>query len=148
MDRKNILFEKENQIGFVTLNRPEVYNALNAGLLRELGETLEQIRNTSDIGVVILTGAGEKAFTSGGDIPEIPTSNALLAWETSQGHQSILNQLERLGKPSIAAINGYCLGGGWSWRWPAHFALPRRMRVWDFPNWALGSCRGMGGHNG
>ncbi len=145
MDRKNILFEKENQIGFVTLNRPKVYNALNAELLRELGETLEQIRNTSDIGVVILTGAGEKAFVSGADIREIPASNALLAWETSQRHQSILNQLERLGKPSIAAINGYCLGGGLELAMACTLRIASENAILGLPELGLGLLPGYGG---
>src|SRR4030042_1872443 len=112
MSWKNIILKKQSKIGFITLNRPEVYNALNAALLGERGEVVEEIKKDPDIGVIILTGAGEKAFVSGADIGEIPASNAILAWATSRDHQSILNQLERVGKPSIAAINGYCLGGG------------------------------------
>src|SRR3990172_2059292 len=106
MSWKNILFKKENQIGSITFNRPEAYNALNGAILGELREAIEQIRKDPDLRVVILTGAGEKAFVSGADIHEIPVSKATLAWETSQDHQGILNQLERMGKPSIAAING------------------------------------------
>ena len=109
MDWRHIVFKKENRIGFITLNRPEAYNALNGVLLGELGKIVEIVKKDSDIGVVILTGAGEKAFVSGADIGEIPASNAILAWATSRDHQAILNQLEWLGKPSIAAINGYCL---------------------------------------
>jgi len=112
MDFKHILFKKENRIGFVTLNRPEVYNALNRALLTELGEVIERIRTDSEIDVMILTGAGEKAFGSGFDINELSTFDTISRWENSTSHQSVLNQLEQMGKPSIAAINGYCLGGG------------------------------------
>ncbi len=112
MDLKNLIFKKENQIAFITLNRPDAYNALNHALFLELGEVIEKIKIESETQAVIITGAGEKAFASGADINEIITLNILSGWKTSRYHQSILNQLERLGKPTIAAINGYCLGGG------------------------------------
>ena len=112
MDSKNILFRKEGRIGFVTLNRPEVYNALNRALLEELGEVIERIKADPEIGVAILTGAGEKAFASGFDINELSTFDTVSRWENSRNHQDVLNHLEEMGKPSIAAIHGYCLGGG------------------------------------
>jgi enoyl-CoA hydratase len=113
MDWKNIIFKKEARIAFVTLNRPEVYNALNHALLTELGEVIDQIKKDSDVGAVILTGAGDKAFVSGADINELSVMNSSISgFDTSRKHQSVLNQLEQLGKPSIAAINGFCLGGG------------------------------------
>jgi enoyl-CoA hydratase len=145
MNWKNILFRKENQIGFVTLNRPEVYNALNAGLLSELREAIEQIRKDPDVRVVILTGAGEKAFVSGADISEIPASNATLAWETSQDHQAILNQLERMGKPSIAAINGYCLGGGLELAMACTLRIASENARLGLPELGLGLVPGYGG---
>jgi enoyl-CoA hydratase len=145
MSWKNILFKKENRIGFVTLNRPEVYNALNAALLGELGEVLDQIKNNSEIGMVILTGAGEKAFVSGADISEIPASNALLAWDTSRDHQAILNRLERLGKPSIAAINGYCLGGGLELAMACTLRMASENARLGLPELGLGLVPGFGG---
>jgi enoyl-CoA hydratase len=145
MGWKNIIFEKENQIGFVTLNRPEVYNALNAVLLGELGEVVEEIKKDPDIGVVILTGAGEKAFVSGADIGEIPASNAILAWSTSRDHQSILNQLERLGKPSIAAINGFCLGGGLELAMACTLRIASENAKLGLPELGLGLVPGYGG---
>ena len=85
---------------------------MNHALFLELGEVIEKIKIESETQAVIITGAGEKAFASGADINEIVALNILSGWETSRHHQFILNQLERLGKPTIAAINGYCLGGG------------------------------------
>jgi enoyl-CoA hydratase len=145
MGWKNIIFGKENQIGFVTVNRPEVYNALNAALLAELGEVVEEIKKDPEIGVVILTGAGEKAFVSGADIGEIPASNAILAWATSRDHQSILNQLERLGKPSIAAINGYCLGGGLELAMACTLRIASENAKLGLPELGLGLVPGYGG---
>jgi enoyl-CoA hydratase len=145
MSWKNIIYEKENRIGFITLNRPEVYNALNASLLGELGEVVEEIKKDPDIGVAILTGAGEKAFVSGADISEIPASNAILAWATSRDHQSILNQLERVGKPSIAAINGYCLGGGLELAMACTLRIASENAKLGLPELGLGFVPGFGG---
>jgi enoyl-CoA hydratase len=145
MSWKNILFKKESNVGFITLNRPEVYNALNASLLGELGEVVEEAKKDPDIGVVILTGAGEKAFVSGADISEIPASNAMLAWATSRDHQSVLNQLERMGKPSIAAINGYCLGGGLELAMACTLRIASENAKLGLPELGLGFVPGFGG---
>src|SRR5512139_1659665 len=145
MSRKNIILKKENKIGFITLNRPEVYNALNASLLGELGDVVEEAKKDPDIGVVILTGAGEKAFVSGADISEIPASNAVLAWATSREHQSILDHLERMGKPSIAAINGYCLGGGLELAMACTLRIASENAKLGLPELGLGFVPGFGG---
>ncbi len=145
MAGKNILFNQENRIGFITLNRPEVYNALNGALLEELGGVIEKVRKDPEIGVIILTGAGEKSFVSGADIAEIPASNALLAWATSRDHQSILNELERLGKPSIAAINGYCLGGGLELAMACTLRIAAEGVKLGLPELGLGIVPGYGG---
>jgi len=145
MSWKNIIFKRENKIAFITLNRPEVYNALNAALLGELAEALEEVRKDPYIGAIILTGAGEKAFVSGADIGGIPASNAILAWATSRDHQSILNQLERLGKPSIAAINGYCLGGGLELAMACTLRIASENAKLGLPELGLGFVPGFGG---
>ncbi len=139
------MFKKENKIGFITLNRPGVYNALNASLLDEMGEVVEEAKKDPEIGVVILTGAGDKAFVSGADISEIPASNAILAWATSRDHQSILNQLERMGKPSIAAINGYCLGGGLELAMACTLRIASENAKLGLPELGLGLIPGYGG---
>jgi enoyl-CoA hydratase len=145
MNWKSIILKRENRIGFIILNRPEVYNALNASLLGELGEAVEEVRKDPDIGVIILTGAGEKAFVSGADISEIPASNAILAWATSRDHQSILSELERLGKPSIAAINGYCLGGGLELAMACSLRIASENARLGLPELGLGLVPGYGG---
>ena len=145
MEWKSILFKKENQIGFITINRPEAYNALTPELFGELGEAIEQVRKDPDIRVVILTGAGEKAFVSGADIREIPASRAEEAWATSQDHQGVLNHLERLGKPSIAAINGYCLGGGLELAMACSLRIASENARLGFPELGLGMVPGFGG---
>ena len=146
MDLKNIIFKKENPIGFITLNRPEVYNALNHELLSELGEVIEQIKKDSDLGAVILTGAGDKAFVSGADINELSAMNSSLSgFDTSREHQSVLDKLERLGKPSIAAINGYCLGGGLELAMACTIRIASEKARLGLPELGLGIVPGYGG---
>jgi enoyl-CoA hydratase len=146
MGWKNIIFGKENQIAFVTLNRPEVYNALNNQLLIELGEAIEKIRLDSDIRSVIITGAGEKAFISGADIDELSAMNSSIAgFDTSRKHQFVLNQLERLEKPSIAAINGYCLGGGLQLAMACTLRIASERAKLGLPELRLGMIPGYGG---
>ena len=112
MALENLIFKKEDRIAFITLNRPEVYNALHFPLYVELAKVLEEIKMDDEIGAVILTGAGEKAFVAGADIQELSTLDATVGWEKARFYQGVVHRLEWLGKPSIAAINGYCLGGG------------------------------------
>ena len=146
MEWKNIIFEKEKQIGFVTLNRPKVYNALNHELLMELEEVIETIRRDSDVGLVILTGAGDKSFVSGADINELSAMHSSLAgFDTSREHQHVLNQLERLGKPSIAAINGYCFGGGLEVAMACTLRIASEKARLGLPELGLGIIPGYGG---
>src|SRR5438067_3461428 len=112
MTFSNILFEKKNAIAYVTVNRPKVLNALNMATMEELRAAFHDIKNDASGRVVILTGAGEKAFIAGADIPELPQHNAVSAKEYTHRGQSVLNLIENLGKPVIACINGFALGGG------------------------------------
>jgi enoyl-CoA hydratase len=112
MNFENILLEKKNSIAYVTVNRPKVLNALNAATLDELRATLQDIKNDSVVRVVILTGAGEKAFIAGADISEIAQLNGESGREFAQRGQSVFDLIENLGKPVIACINGFALGGG------------------------------------
>lgn len=146
MDWKNIIFTKENRIAFVTVNRPEVYNALNHALLTELGEVIEGIEKDPELGAVILTGAGDKAFVSGADINELEAmKTSLSGFNSSRKHQTILNQLEHLGKPSIAAINGYCLGGGLELAMACTLRIASEKARLGLPELGLGIIPGYGG---
>ena len=109
-----ILFEKKNRIAYITLNRPEAYNALNTVVRKQLKEKLEAVKEDPEIRAVIITGAGEKAFSSGADLDEIVQrlKTPYSAKEGAESGQVLFNLIEKLGKPTIAAINGYCLGGG------------------------------------
>jgi enoyl-CoA hydratase len=146
MENDIVLYERERGIGLITINRPEVYNALNDALLMKLGDVFGKIKYDSEIGVIIITGAGEKAFVSGADINELSIINSSMkGWEKSRNHQSILDQLERIGRPSIAAINGYCLGGGLELAMACTLRIASEKAVLGLPELSLGIIPAMGG---
>jgi enoyl-CoA hydratase/carnithine racemase len=109
---ENVLYEKKGAIAYVTLNRPNVMNALNQKTWENLRAAFEDVRDDTASHGAILTGAGDKAFIAGADISELATITALEAKKSSSYGQEVLNLIENLGKPVIAAVNGYALGGG------------------------------------
>jgi enoyl-CoA hydratase/carnithine racemase len=112
MNFENILFEKKNAIAYVTVNRPKVLNALNMATMEDLRGAFHDIKNDRNVRVVIVTGAGEKAFIAGADIGELSKHDAVVGKEYTHKGQSVLNLIENCGKPVIACINGFALGGG------------------------------------
>src|SRR4030088_3470779 len=112
MNFENILVEKKNSMAYVTVNRPKVLNALNLATMEELRAAFHDIKNDKGIRVVILTGAGEKAFIAGADIGELAKNDAVMGKEYTHRGQNVLNLIENLGKPVIACLNGFALGGG------------------------------------
>ena len=123
MAYENILYEVREAIAYITFNRPKVLNALNHATLAELRQALESARNDAAVRVLIVTGAGDKAFVAGADINELARMNPVSGQEKSLFGQSVIRNFETMGKPSIAAINGFCLGGG------CELALACSMRV-------------------
>jgi enoyl-CoA hydratase/carnithine racemase len=109
---ENLLYEKKGAIAYVTLNRPKVLNALNRRTWEDLKAAFEDARDDAAIRGVILTGAGDKAFIAGADINELAQITAIEAERSSTYGQEVLNLVENLGKPVIAAVNGFALGGG------------------------------------
>jgi enoyl-CoA hydratase len=108
----NVLYEKKNGIAYVTVNRPKVLNALNTPTWRDLRTAFEDARDDDAVRGVILTGAGNKAFIAGADIAELAQVTAFEAEQSSRFGQDVLDLIENLGKPVIAAVNGFALGGG------------------------------------
>jgi enoyl-CoA hydratase/carnithine racemase len=108
----NFLYEKRGAIAYVTVNRPKVLNALNTPTWKDLRTVFEHARDDDAVRGVILTGAGDKAFIAGADISELAHASAIDAQRTSSSGQEALDLVENLGKPVIAAINGFALGGG------------------------------------
>ena len=108
----NVLYEKRDAIAYVTVNRPKVLNALNTQTWADLRTAFEDARDDSAVHGIILTGAGSKAFIAGADISELARATALDAQRASRFGQEVLDLIENLGKPVIAAVNGFALGGG------------------------------------
>src|SRR5437773_8807961 len=109
---ENVLYEKKDGIAYVTLNRPKVLNALNQRTWEDLKAAFEDARDDAAVRGVILTGAGDKAFIAGADINELAQITAVEAEKSSTFGQAVLDLIENLGKPVIAAVNGFALGGG------------------------------------
>jgi enoyl-CoA hydratase/carnithine racemase len=108
----NLILEKKNSIAYVTVNRPKVLNALNDATFQELHDAFTGLKSDDDVRVVILTGAGEKAFVAGADIGEIAKVNEAGGRALSRRGQAVFDLIEQLGKPVIACVNGFALGGG------------------------------------
>lgn len=115
MEFENIIYEKDKEKGIVklTINRPEVRNALNAATRQEIRNAIDEIEKDGDVRVVIITGAGEKAFVSGADITAFKDATPIVMEESASTlGQQLFSNIENLSVPVIAMINGFCLGGG------------------------------------
>ena len=112
MDFKNILIERKDKLEVITINRPNVLNALNDETISELHQALREIFKDEQVRVVIFTGAGEKAFVAGADIGELKVCDALSGHRKSINGQRLLYHVENMEQVAIAAINGFALGGG------------------------------------
>jgi len=108
----DILYETTDGIAWITINRPKVLNALNAATLAELDQELAIARDDAAVKAIILTGGGEKSFVAGADINELAVQTPVGGREHARHGQSLFDRIERLGKPVIAAVNGFALGGG------------------------------------
>jgi enoyl-CoA hydratase len=145
MAYENLLFEMRDGIGFITFNRPNVLNALNRKTMAELRDALTAAREDDRVRVLVLTGAGEKAFVAGADIAELAVQTPIGGKETAAFGQSVLNLLEKLGKPSIAAINGFALGGGCEVALACSIRLASKTAKLGQPEVKLGIMPGYGG---
>src|SRR6266852_2493790 len=145
MTYENILLEKKNSIAYVTVNRPKVLNALSLATMEELGVAFQEIKNDSSIRVAILTGAGEKAFVAGADIGELAKQDAVSGKEYAHRGQAVLDLIENLGKPVIACINGFALGGGCELALACTMRLASENAKLGQPEVKLGIIPGYGG---
>jgi enoyl-CoA hydratase/carnithine racemase len=145
MNFENLLLEKKNSIASVTVNRPKVLNALNMATMEELRAAFTDIKNDSAVRVAILTGAGEKAFIAGADIGELAVHGAVSGKEYTHRGQSVLDLIENLGKPVIACINGFALGGGCELALACTMRLASENAKLGQPEVKLGIIPGYGG---
>jgi len=142
---ENVLYEKKGAIAFVTLNRPKVLNALNQRTWQDLRAAFEDARDDADVRGVVLTGAGDKAFIAGADISELAQVTAVQAERSSTYGQEVLNLVENLGKPVVAAINGFALGGGCETAMACTIRLATEAARFGQPEVKLGVLPGGGG---
>lgn len=139
-----LLLKIKDGIGTVTINRPKALNALTSELLSELGQVVEDIRTNDEIEVVIVTGAGEKAFVAGADIKEMKDKTTLEGQEFSKLGNTVLKNLSNLRQPVIAAVNGYALGGGLELALAADIRIGAENAVVGQPEVGLGIIPGFG----
>ncbi len=139
---ENLLYEKSDGIARVTINRPQALNALNPETFHELQELFTQIRDDASVGVVILTGAGEKAFVAGSDIKNLAGLDRAGAEAESALGQETFDLIENLGKPVIAAVNGFALGGGGETALACTFRIASENAKFGFPEVTLGVIPG------
>jgi len=142
---ENLLYEKKGAIAYVTLNRPKVLNALNQRTWENLRTAFEDARDDAQVRGVVLTGAGDKAFIAGADISELSHVTAIEAEKSSTYGQEVLNLVENLGKPVIAAVNGFALGGGCETAMACTIRVATEHAKFGQPEVTLGLIPGGGG---
>ncbi len=137
--------ERRGCVTIVTLNRPKALNALNAELLKELRETMDEIRQDKEVAAVVLTGSGDRAFAAGADIKELANLSQDEGREASRLGQAIFRKIEYLGKPVIAAVNGFALGGGCELALACSFRIASTNAKFGLPEVGLGLIPGYSG---
>jgi enoyl-CoA hydratase len=142
---ENVLYEKKGAIAYVTLNRPKVLNTLNERTWQDLRTAFEDVRADAAVRGAILTGAGDKAFIAGADIGELAQVTAVDAKTSSSFGQAVLDLIENLGKPVVAAVNGFALGGGCETAMACTIRIASENARFGQPEVTLGLIPGGGG---
>lgn len=145
MELKNLKFEVRDGIGYITVNRPDVMNALNIETVLELGKLVREIHRMDEVGGVIVTGAGEKAFVAGADISELNKLEGIEGTGFSAHGHHTFRMIENLSKPVIAAVNGFALGGGCELAMSCHLRIASENARFGQPEVGLGLIPGFGG---
>jgi enoyl-CoA hydratase len=145
MSYETLLFEIRDGIAFITINRPDKLNALNDRVMLELGDAAERIATEPEIKGAIVTGAGPKAFVAGADIGDLAKQGPFDGKARAQKGQAVLRRLETCGKPVIAAINGFALGGGCELAMACHIRIASESAKFGQPEVKLGIAPGYGG---
>jgi enoyl-CoA hydratase len=142
---KTLIYEKKDNIGLLTINRPDKLNAISNELTAELRSLLDELEKDNDLRVVIITGAGDKAFVAGADIKELVERDARLGRQVSSERQEIFSRIENLPVPVIAAVNGYALGGGLEIALACNIRICSEKAQFGAPEVKLGIIPGDGG---
>ena len=140
-----VLLEKADRLAWVTLNRPEKLNALNNDVLKELEQIFADLEHDAEVGAVVLTGAGEKAFVAGADISELKILDTAGARTLALRGQAVFQRIEAMPKPVIAAVNGFALGGGCELALACHIRIASENARFGLPEVSLGLIPGYGG---
>ncbi len=141
----NLIIEQRDAVEQITINRPDKLNALNLDTLIELGDAIEDASADDSVRAVIITGSGSKAFVAGADIGEIHALSPLQARDFSELGQQLMRQIEHCGKPVLAAINGFALGGGMELALACHVRIASDNAKLGLPEITLGVMPGFGG---
>jgi enoyl-CoA hydratase len=144
-DLEHVRVEWDADLAIVTVDRPEKLNALNAEVVREIGEVFSSLRDDDNVRGVILTGAGSKAFVAGADIGELATMDAISGVRVSRDGQEVFRAIERFPKPVLAAVGGYALGGGCELALACHLRIASDRARFGLPEVSLGIIPGYGG---
>ena len=146
MDYQNLIFEKRERVGIITINRPHVQNSISIETMHEMGHLLDAVEKDTDLRVLVITGAGETAFVAGGDLKDFRSLDSFQAgrW-MSLYMQGILNRFEELDQPVIAAINGYAFGGGCEVAVACDFRIAAESAQMGFRQVRFGIMTGWGG---
>ncbi|MEE9263045.1 MAG: enoyl-CoA hydratase-related protein [Vicinamibacteria bacterium] len=145
MSFQNLLTETRERIAFVTINRPKQLNALNDQTLDELDRHFSALDQDDDVGGVIVTGSGEKAFVAGADIKELAKETPTSGHQSTLRGQSVMSRIEKSSKPVLAAINGFALGGGMELALACHIRVAAEEAKMGLPEVKLGVIPGYGG---
>jgi enoyl-CoA hydratase len=145
MDNQHTIFEIENGIALITFNRPKAMNAINTALMNEFSGLLDDVAKDESIRVLILTGAGDKAFVAGADINELAKCEPLKGKQLSKNGQITFDKLQSLPIPVIAAVNGYALGAGNEIAMACDFIYAAENAMFGLPEITLGLIPGFGG---
>ncbi|HEX6923986.1 MAG TPA: enoyl-CoA hydratase-related protein [Longimicrobiaceae bacterium] len=142
---RNLRLDLGEPVATLTIDRPDKLNALDRATLLELGEAMELVREAEGVRGMIITGTGERAFAAGADIAELAALGPLEAVETSRLGQEVFSRVERSGKPVVAAVNGYALGGGCELALACHLRVAATTAKLGLPEVTLGVIPGYGG---
>ena len=142
---ENLLYDKKDHIAYITVNRPKVLNALNPATMGDLRRAFTAAQEDPEVRVVILTGAGEKAFVAGADLNELRKLTLIEGKEYTHAGQAVLDLIENLGKPVIACVNGFALGGGCEIAMACTLRLASENAKLGQPEVTLGLIPGYGG---
>jgi enoyl-CoA hydratase len=145
MPYESLLFDVRDRVATITVNRPDKLNALNDATIGELERAIDEAVERDDVGGVLLTGAGSKAFVAGADIAELAEQGPLDGRQRALDGQRVFTKFERSPKPVIAAVNGYALGGGCELALACHLRLASESARFGLPEVKLGICPGYGG---